>query len=554
MTQSDLPLFGVLKRERFTEAVRQAEEMERLVRSHPCNVINSYINEPFPNANNKPHRHLERPELQDFFKSADIIVKMNNPDRVIKHVDGDYDPPSETLPDNHCYTFWYNGHGIEAGRLLKGEWMPVRKNWNYGCGEFGVEGLESSEIMREYYPSEWLLRNADEEKDWSPRKIVGSQTGNFHYLFFPTPRNLEGWIEASQDWQAEGVKRMTEAFRRDSRMVTFALHLFIDAFPSGWMKTIMDFKRNPKPAYFAYRNALEPIMLCFRSDRLRYFSGERIRTELWLCNDLEELSNDVRISYRVEMGDKVIVSGSVKAEVPSCSSRFQGFLDFKAPAVSRSEQLVFRAALIDENNRVLNDASEACKVFPVSGFESSLKIWTPDKSKDYEIISYLRMSRSGNLSEADLIISEDIEECLEKEDEILEAVESGTTLLLMNLPAGTFNFAGNRIEVKECGMMPVHFTAPSPEDVDDKDFRFWYDPAVDRISPILYSTFMAEGFSPILTSGNTNDAGEWGMALAVGEKSFGKGKIAICQVVLEGRLAFNPPATILLRRLIGRDS
>jgi hypothetical protein len=42
-------------------------------------------------------------------------------------------------------------------------------------------------------------------------------------------------------------------------MVSFAIHLFIDAWPAGWMKTIMDFRRQPKPAYFAYRDALAPL-------------------------------------------------------------------------------------------------------------------------------------------------------------------------------------------------------------------------------------------------------------------------------------------------------
>jgi hypothetical protein len=66
---------------------------------------------------------------------------------------------------------------------------------------------------------------------------------------------------------------MAEAFRRDNRMVSFAIHLFIDAFPSGWMKTIMDCDRNPKPAYFAYRDSLSPILASVRTDRLTYFSG-----------------------------------------------------------------------------------------------------------------------------------------------------------------------------------------------------------------------------------------------------------------------------------------
>ncbi len=93
MTQTDLPLFGCMRRTKFCEGVRQAEEMEKLVRSHPCNVVVTYINEPFPNANNEPHRHLTREELETFFTCCDHAVRLQNPDRVIKHVDGDYDPP-----------------------------------------------------------------------------------------------------------------------------------------------------------------------------------------------------------------------------------------------------------------------------------------------------------------------------------------------------------------------------------------------------------------------------------------------------------------------------
>ena len=46
MVQTDLPLFGVLRRGQFCEAIRQAGEMERLVRGHPSNIMVTYINEP----------------------------------------------------------------------------------------------------------------------------------------------------------------------------------------------------------------------------------------------------------------------------------------------------------------------------------------------------------------------------------------------------------------------------------------------------------------------------------------------------------------------------
>ena len=94
--------------------------------------------------------------------------------------------------------------------------------------------------------------------------------------------NIEDWVKESHRFQAFATTVMTEAFRRNPYMVSNAIHLFIDAWPSGWMKTIMDCRRNPKPAYFAYRNALEPVMLSLRTDRFTYYAGEKISIETYI--------------------------------------------------------------------------------------------------------------------------------------------------------------------------------------------------------------------------------------------------------------------------------
>ena len=178
MVQSDLPLFGVLRRGQFCEALRQVEEMERLVRPHPSNIMVTYINEPLPN---NPQRNLTRDEMRPgFFQAADVVVRLANPDRVIKAVDGDYQPPGPGLPDNHCYCGWYNGHGVDLGLLHKGYWQRVKPGWVYGCGEFGCEGLDPVPLMRQCYPKRWLPQTAEEERVWTPHKIPAAQTGDRH--------------------------------------------------------------------------------------------------------------------------------------------------------------------------------------------------------------------------------------------------------------------------------------------------------------------------------------------------------------------------------------
>ena len=123
----------------------------------------------------KGHRHLLRDELEAFFAAARKAVYVENPDRVVKNVEGDYDgPTAEGMPDFHCYTMWYTNHGEPIGRLMRGWLPPVKSGWMIGCGEYGAEGLDNRAVMEKYYPREWLV--ADSRGRWYPDKIVRAQT------------------------------------------------------------------------------------------------------------------------------------------------------------------------------------------------------------------------------------------------------------------------------------------------------------------------------------------------------------------------------------------
>ncbi len=562
MTQTDLPLFGVLRRNKFLEAVRQAEEMERLIRPHACNILISYINEPFSNSNNAPHRHLDRDSLHLFFKAADIAVHMQNSDRQIKYVDGDYDPPAPGIPDRHCYTCWYNGMGVALGKLHKGFWQPIRGGYYFGCGEFGAEALDPVQIMRKYYPGEWLPQTAEEEKSWNPDYIVKAQTGSFHYMFYDTPSSLEEWVMASHKHQALSTKMMTEAFRRERRMNTFAIHLFIDAFPSGWMKAVMDVERNPKPSYFAYREALTPLMVNLRSDRNKYISGEEMKTEAWVCNDLSVPEQKLYLHYMIELNGKVIFASKTEAEIPENSSRFQGYICYKAPVVKERTPVKIRLALIDEKSNIYFDTELEPEIFPepepccgcdipVLGQEDG-----PARSfaEDLDINSKTKKIND----KTKVILIDDYEKYEQNRKNIDEAVKNGARAVFFELPPGKYDIAGSPVEVKPCSMNPVQFVSrktghPLVSGFLQDDFKFWYDEQAGYITPILYNTFLADDFIPVLTSGNLNPDNVWDKALAAAEKKYGSGSFIINQVKLAGRLKTNPAAGIFAGRLIKND-
>ena len=554
MTQTDLPLFGVLRRNQFAEAIRQAGEMEHFVRSHCCNVMISYINEPFPNARNMPHRALLRNELEGFFRAADEAVHLHNPERVIKAVDGDYDPPAPGLPDSHCYAGWYNGHAIDLGRLHKGYWLDTKPEWMHACGEYGAEGLDSVQLMRRRYPSAWLPRSAAEEAAWTPNRIPMAQTGKFHYLFFDTPRTLDGWVASSQRHQARMTRLMTEAFRRDNRMNSIAIHLFIDAWPSGWMKAIMDCEREPKPAYFAYREALTPLMANIRTDRLAYFAGEPMCFEFWTCNDMSTVPEDTQLRYRFDIGGKEFLAQKAPARVAACQSTFQGFLRVAAPDVATRTTAVLRLGLTLPSGRVLHDTALEVEIFPTLPARETERVVVIGGPKG----KAARLARDlglGKAASGDLFLVDDMSCYADRREEIESAVHGGAIAVLLELPTGVYQIGGNKVVISPCSMNPVHFVSrdtghPLVRGFQPEDFSLWYDPSLDRISPLLWTTFSAaDGWLPILTSGHGGFRSDWEPAFAAAEKQYGHGVFRICQVALAGR-TINPVATLFARRVI----
>lgn len=528
MIQTDLPLFTVMRRTKFAEGIRQAEEMERLIRSHPSCILSTYINEPMANADNRPHRHFVRYELEQFFEACTIATRLLNPDRVIKNIDGDYDPPDNTLPDNHIYCTWYNGHGIDAGKLHRGYWLGVKDGWYYGCGEFGAEGLDPVPLMRRRYPTDWLPQTAEEEKAWEPSRIKDSQSGNMHYFYYDTQETLEDWVRESHKHQVFGTKLQTEAFRRNPDMITFAIHLFIDAWPSGWMKTIVDCERNPKPAFFAYRDALTPLMVNIRGDRKTYFAGEDANIEIFICNDTHRTADGHKL--RLELIDQngvLCKCGEFDAVFGANSVFMQGDAAFTLPETDDRATYTLRAILLDGTDKVLHYADEELEVFAREEIEAP----------------------------ASLFVS--AEEFLADKDALLTKAEEGATLVIEGLRPGTYDIGGTEVTVKACGMRALHFVSrktghPLVEGFTPYDFRLWYDEKADCITPLIRTTFRAEGMTPILTSGNSLRGSAWGQklypALACAEKTYGKGKIVVNQVDLNSHLA-NPVCRKFRNRL-----
>ena len=566
LVQTDFPAFSCIRRSTVPEAIKQAQEMEHLIRSHPSCVVSTYINEPAFCALGMPHRGLERDELEMFFECADRVIHILNPDRVIKPIDGDYDPPVPYgLPDYHCYTCWYNGHGIELGKLHKGYWMGIKGDWNYACGEFGMEGLDPVSVMKKYYPKDWLPENDNDP--WTPETLPGDpppQLGYMHYNFYETPKTMADWAEKSQDYQAVAMNLMTRAFRRDRKMISYAYHLFVDAYPDGWMKAMVDVEGTPKKAFWEYRESAAPIMVDLRTDRFRVWENEKINLEVRVCNDKDEEIKGVKLHYQVYLGGKLISAAKQDAVIPASDVKFMGYLPIEIPSVNERTELKAQVALIDDSGKMLTNYELKIEVFPKNN-KSIGKIFGIGLSSEFETVIKQQFDANivgkDGLDENTTILVFDIDEFKPMEKELMELTEKGAKIIFFCLPEGETEIAGTNVEVTRCSFRAMHFAARNKEhpivaDFGPHDIRYWYDEDVDRISPVLYDMFKADGFSPILTTATRgirnkeNPNGIWQKRFAAAEKQHGKGTMRICQVNLQNRIVSTPPANILFERLI----
>ena len=494
LNQTDFPLFGYIRYNTFAECVKQAGEMEKHIKNHPSSIMVTYINEPFSAyKHEKTHRDLTRREMENLFEAATHAVHLENPDRVVKNVEGDYNPPTRRgLSDFHCYNMWYTNHALPIGKLIKGYIPAVKKGWKTGCGEYGTEGLDPIEIMMEEYPKSWIPDHLNDS--WNPDKIAKAQTYSMHGDWYEEQNTITEWIFQSQKHQAEATKIMTEALRRRSDViVSTAIHLLVDAWPAGWMKTLVDYRRNPKPAYFDFQRALKPLRINLRTDSLKAYSGELLEVEAWILNDTSHNLDDAKIiaTLRNDSGDFASYESSVNATL--ASPTYIGSIKFQVPSTNSRQEFYIDAVLVSKDNRIIDEERltlEAFKELEVCR-NRNIICFNPDFISLFinENIKYIeKMNQAPN--ETDFIIIDNVVDFTKNKEQALTLVENGAKLLvdMAELREDDVISIGSK-EYKPERNHGIYFVARDNKNVRTKefgarDFYFLYNRQTDCIDSI----------------------------------------------------------------------
>lgn len=179
--------------------------------------------------------------------------------------------------------------------------------------EFGVPSIADMEILKEVIPVE-ILHTPMAGSPWETHKGYGSwnQAGEDSWLcmyamdlIFGKQESMEAYVDKSNWLQCEGLKCIFEEGRRQKPHCSMTLNwCFNEPWNNVAGPVIVAWPCRPKPAYYAVKEALRPVMPSAQIPHFSWTSGSLFTAELWMLNDSPEAVSDTLKVYLETNGEK----------------------------------------------------------------------------------------------------------------------------------------------------------------------------------------------------------------------------------------------------------
>lgn len=267
------------------EAVRQVQEMIRLLYNHACIALWCTQNE-----SSFHNRMILNPVLAQAAAQADSS-------RYVR---------ATSEFSEHAYPGWYGGH-VRDYLTLPG--TPI-------LTEFGAQALPSAAEVRQMRDgSQW-------PPDWAGLAYHDFQYDQtFHVAEIELGDSLEEFVANSQRYQADLLKFAIENYRRHkyTRIGGMFQFMFMDCWPSiTW--SVISYARVPKQGYHTLRQVYQPVLIGTTLGRTKILVGmdrgghpRPLYVGCWVVNDRHEALEGCRYTVALEK------DGAVVAQVEGCA-------------------------------------------------------------------------------------------------------------------------------------------------------------------------------------------------------------------------------------------
>jgi beta-mannosidase len=205
-------------------------------------------------------------------------------------------------------------HGPWEHQGLIGHYTLANAGTNLAHTEFGVEGMTNLRSL------EALIPPADRwpaDRSNAVYRHLGEWWNNADQvveLFGGRPDTLETLNRASQLLQATGLQYSVEADRRRFPRCSMVLPWQLnESFPNAWCTAAVDFRGDPKPAFFAVGRAFERRRVTLRVTRAVWGGEETASVEAWLWAEDAVAGGSTVVLRAVGVDGREVASHSVVA-------------------------------------------------------------------------------------------------------------------------------------------------------------------------------------------------------------------------------------------------
>ncbi|MGH1550194.1 glycosyl hydrolase 2 galactose-binding domain-containing protein [Leifsonia poae] len=209
-------------------------------------------------------------------------------------------------------------HGPWEHQGLVGHYTLANAGTSLAHTEFGVEGMTNLRSLTALIPEgdRWPADRTN-----PVYRHLGEWWNNADQvteLFGGRPDTLETLNRASQLLQATGLQYSVEADRRRAPRCSMVLPWQLnESFPNAWCTAAVDFRGDPKPAFFAVARAFERRRVTLKVSRAAWAGERTASVEAWLWAE-----------------DPVAAGSSVALRVRSLDGMVLAEQEFVAPSVA----------------------------------------------------------------------------------------------------------------------------------------------------------------------------------------------------------------------------
>ncbi len=350
----DFPLqWGYTDDAEFVQtASNQVRDMIHSAYNHPSIAVWCLHNEPPFDADWMQYKYPDYQPLQN----AALNTIMT---RIARQLDTTrYVHPFSATREHH-WEGWYFGHWADYAK-------PVKEHL---VTEFGAQALPNITTLEtilgekptlpaqtlpraaapESAPSEKSVQLANEAawKKWEYHNFQHHET--FDIAKVSMGASVEEFVHNSQEHQRRVTELAAESYRLQRYKPVGAAFQFM--FVEDWASMnwgIVDYMRNPKPAYYALREAYQPTLIATTLDSV---SGN---VNIFVINDRWQAFPKAYLHYTVEMNGRVVAQAHLPLLVPADAKVAASFTHLQEYGRYRLE-----AALVNENGDTLSRRSKS---------------------------------------------------------------------------------------------------------------------------------------------------------------------------------------------------